>query len=87
MIGGVLGVVVALAIGLVIALAVPGPTSSRGCIHVTYAGPVGAAEIQGCGSTARAICASAAAPGAFPSQAAVQAVVGECRKAGLPTGR
>ncbi len=84
MIGGVLGVVAAVAIGLVIALALPGPKSSRGCIYLTVAGPVGAQYIYQCGAAARATCSTAANPGANQGGAAL---IAECRKAGLPVGR
>jgi hypothetical protein len=82
MVGGVLGAVVALAIALIVALALPGPTSSRGCIYLTIAGPVGAQYIYHCGPDARALCSTAARPGAVGGPA----LIAECRKAGLPVG-
>jgi len=84
MIGGVLGVVVALAVGLAIALALPGPKSSRGCIYLTIGGATGAQYIYHCGAAARDLCNSAAVPGGSQAGAAL---IAECRKAGLPTGR
>ena len=83
LIGGVLAVVAAVAIGLVIALAIPGPKSSRGCIYLTVAGPVGAQYIYQCGDAARNTCSSAANPRANQGGAAR---ITECRKAGLPVG-
>lgn len=83
LVGGVLGVVIALAVALVVALAIPGPRSSRGCIHLTVAGPTGGESFDQCGAAARALCSSATAPGAFPGAA----LIPECRKARLPTKR
>jgi hypothetical protein len=80
--GGVLGAVAALAIALVIALALPGPKSSRGCVYLTVAGPVGAQYIYHCGADARSVCATAARPGSVGGPA----LLAECRKAGLPVG-
>jgi hypothetical protein len=85
MVRGVLGAVVVVALVVVISLATAGPTSSRGCIHATIPGPVGAEEIDQCGVQARDTCASVRAPGAFAPQAA-DSVAAECRKAGLPVG-
>ena len=84
MIGGVLAVVAAVAIGLVIALALPAPKSSHGCIYLTIAGPVGAQYVYHCGADARAVCATAATPGASQGGSAL---IAECRKAGLPVRR
>lgn len=85
LIGGVLGVVVALVLVLTISLATGGRSSAHGCIHATIAGDVGAQEIDQCGAGARSTCASALAPGAFTSQAA-RTIAEQCRKAGLPVG-
>jgi hypothetical protein len=84
MIAGVLGALLALAIGLVIAVASPGPRSSRGCIYLTIGGATGAQYVYHCGADARALCGSAAAPGANQGG---PALIAECRKAGLPTPR
>ena len=84
MISGVLAALAALAVGLVVALATPGPQSSRGCIYLTYAGPVGAQYINQCGANARAMCSSSATSGSASGQIG-PALVKECRKAGLPT--
>jgi hypothetical protein len=86
MIAGVLATLGALAIGLVIALATPGPKSGRGCIYLTYAGPVGGQQISQCGASARALCQSPPVPGSLASQVG-PALATECRKAGLPTAR
>jgi hypothetical protein len=82
MVGGVLGAVVALAIALIVALALPGPKSSRGCIYLTIAGSVGAQYIYHCGAEAQGLCRTAARPGAVGGPA----LIAECRKAGLPVG-
>lgn len=85
LIRGVLGVVAALAVVLVVAIMSGGRSSSDGCINATFAGPVGAQEIDQCGSQARATCQTVRAPGSFAPQAA-RVIVRECRKAGLPVG-
>lgn len=86
MLGGVLAALAALAIGLIIAVLTPGPTSSRGCIYLTYAGPVGGQQISRCGPGARALCQSAPVPGSLARQVGPALQV-ECRKAGLPVRR
>jgi hypothetical protein len=85
MVGGVGGVVAALAVVLVISLVSPGPSSGHGCIYATIPGAVGAQQVHECGATARSTCQSVFAPGAFTRQAAT-AVAAECRKAGLGVG-
>jgi hypothetical protein len=86
MVRAVLAAVAALAVALAVAIGTAGKSSARGCIHATIAGPVGAEEIDQCGSEARATCQSAAAPGTFTAQAA-RVIERECRKAGLSVGR
>ena len=86
MIRGVLAAVAALAVILAVALGTEGRSSARGCIRATLPGPVGAQEIDQCGSQARATCESVAAPGAFQEQA-VPVIEQQCRKAGLAVGR
>jgi hypothetical protein len=81
MIGGVLGVVAALAVVLILSFASSGPSSGNGCIYATIPGVVGAQQIHECGDTARATCQSVNA--AYPAQAA-QTIAVACRKAGLP---
>lgn len=85
MVGGVLGVVVALALVLVISFSSGGPSSKGGCIYATIAGDVGAQQINQCGAQARDTCQSVNAPGAYTRQAAA-VLAAECRKAGLPVG-
>ncbi len=83
MIGGVLGVVAALAVVVVISLLSTGPSSGHGCIYATIPGAVGAEQVHECGATARHTCATVNAPGAYTHQAAHTLAV-QCRKAGLP---
>ena len=85
MVGGVLGVVAALAVVLIISLVSSGPSSSNGCIYATVPGAVGAEQIHECGATARHTCQTLGAPGAYTHQAAHTLAV-ECRKAGLAVG-
>ncbi len=86
MVGGVLGVVAALAVVLVISFVSAGPRSGHGCIYANIPGAVGAQQVHECGATARHTCQSVNAPGAYTRQAAHTLAV-ECRKAGLPVGR
>jgi hypothetical protein len=83
MVGGVLGVVAALAVVLVLSFVSSGPSSANGCIYATVPGAVGAEQIHECGATARSTCQTVHA--AYPAQAAAT-VAAECRKAGLPVG-
>ena len=83
--GGVLGVVAALAVVLVISFVSSGPSSGHGCIYATIPGAVGAEQVHECGATARETCETVNAPGAYTAQAA-QTLAAECRKAGLPVG-
>ena len=85
MVGGVLGVVAALAAVLVISLVSAGPSSGHGCIYATIPGVVGAEQVHECGANARETCRSVNRPGAYARQAA-QTIAAECRKAGLPVG-
>jgi len=85
MIGGVLGVVAALAVVLVISFASSTPSSTSGCIYATIPAVTGAEQIHQCGATAKSTCATAHTPGAFSPEAA-QAISSACRKAGLPVG-
>jgi hypothetical protein len=85
MVGGVLGVVIALAVVLVISLASSGPGSKSGCIYATIPADTGAEQVHQCGTQARDTCQSVFAAGAYTRQAA-QAIASECRKAGLPIG-
>ena len=83
MVGGVLGVVAALAVVLVISFVSSGPSSGHGCIYANIPGVVGAEQVHECGANARHTCQTVNAPGAYTRQAAHQ-VAAECRKAGLP---
>lgn len=85
MLGGVLGVVAALAVVLVISFLSSGPSSGNGCIYATIPGAVGSVQVHECGDTARSTCRTVNAPGAYTRQAA-QTVAAQCRKAGLPVG-
>jgi hypothetical protein len=85
MVGGVLGVVAALAVVLVISFLAAGPSSGHGCIYANIPGAVGAEQVHECGDTARATCRSLNAPGAYTPQAA-QTLAVQCRKAGLAVG-
>jgi hypothetical protein len=86
MVGGVLGVVAALAVVLVISLVSATPSSGHGCIYATIPGAVGAEQVHECGATARDTCGSVDAPGAYTHQAA-QTLAAACRKAGLPVAQ
>jgi hypothetical protein len=85
MIGGVLGVVAALAVVVVISLASTAPSSGHGCIYATIPGAVGAEQVHECGDTARHTCRTLNAPGAYTRQAAHTLAV-QCGKAGLAVG-
>ena len=81
--GGVLGVVAALAAALVISFVGSGPSSGHGCIYATIPGAVGAEQVHQCGAGARDTCRSVNTPGAYTPQAA-RTIATQCRKAGLP---
>ncbi len=85
MVGGVLGVVAALAVVLVIAFLSAGPSSGHGCIYANIPGAVGAEQVHQCGAAARETCRTVKAPGAYTPQAA-QTLAVQCRRAGLPVG-
>jgi len=85
LIRGVLAVVAVIVVALVISLATAGPSSGRGCIHVTIPGDVGAQQIDQCGAQARDTCQTVNEGGAFPP-ASARVVAAACRKAGLPLG-
>lgn len=80
------GILAALIVVLVIALASHSPTSRRGCVYATVPSSTGALTIQGCGAKARRICADVALSGAFTSLQRA-AVIPACRQAGLSTRR
>ena len=86
MVGGVLGVVAALAGRvLVISFASSGPSSGHGCVYATIPGAVGAEQVHECGRPRARPARSVNAPGAYTRQAA-HTLATECRKAGLPVG-
>ncbi len=72
-------------IAVVISIASQGQSSSRGCLHVTFAGPVGAEQINQCGAGARSLCATLNGTGNYGPDA-LRSITAECRKAGLPVG-
>ncbi|MGO9958430.1 MAG: hypothetical protein ACLP50_21095 [Solirubrobacteraceae bacterium] len=85
LIGLALGLLAAVAVVLTISVFSTGPTSRDGCVDVTAATATGAFELNQCGAQARALCARPTQAGP-PTRAFVQAIVSECRKAGLPVG-
>jgi hypothetical protein len=86
MVRGVAAAAAVIAIVVVVALATSGPASSRGCIHATIPGAVGAQAIDQCGAAARETCVTVRAPGAYTSQAE-SVIETACRRASLPVGR
>lgn len=85
MIGGVLGVLAALAVVLVISIATAGRKSGHGCVSVGLAYSTGGAQVYRCGDAARQLCRSVNQPGGTTGGAARSLTI-ECRKAGLPVG-
>jgi hypothetical protein len=70
-------------VGLVAFGATSGSPSRAGCIEVTFASTLGAAEVHGCGAKAREVCAF---PGSFHGTAR-QELAQACRRAGYPFAR
>jgi len=70
----------AVAVTLGIVLSSPGPGHGPGCISVTFASTLGAADFNACGAQARRICLS---PQTYPHLAV--ALRTECRRARYPT--
>jgi hypothetical protein len=85
MIGGVVGIVAAVAVVLVISIATAGHRSGHGCVSVGLAYSTGGAQVYRCGGAARQLCASVNRPGGTSGGAARSLTI-ECRKAGLPVG-
>jgi hypothetical protein len=85
MIGGVLALLVALAVVLVVSLSRATPTSGHGCVSVGLAYSTGGDQVYHCGAAARALCAGVGHAGGTTGSSA-RAVASECRKAGLPAG-
>lgn len=83
---GVMAAVTGLIVlAVVISLAVSGPSSGGGCVHATYPGPVGAEQINACGSSARTLCATLRTSDGYGPEA-TRTIAAECRKAGLAVG-
>jgi hypothetical protein len=85
MVGGVLGLVAALAAAVAIAVLSGGHTTGGGCVDVTIPYSLGGEELYRCGADARALCRSVGVGGGFTG-AAGRAVATQCRKARLPVG-
>lgn len=71
------------ALGLALGSIFATSQSKPGCINVTFASALGAAEIHPCGQQARQLCAS---PSLNPAAAAHGALRQACARAGLPYG-
>ncbi len=84
-IGGVLGLLAAVAVVLLISLATGGHKSGHGCISVGLASSTGGVQLYRCGAPARALCSSVDQPGGT-SGGAARSIRAQCRKAGLPVG-
>lgn len=81
-VGGLLAVVVAVAIALAAFAVTSGSPARRDCVKVTFASTLGGAVLQGCGVKAKRICASGDFHGI---EAELRA---SCRRAGFAyTGR
>lgn len=76
---------VALVAIVAVSLLSTGASSRHGCVHATFAGPVGAEQLDACGARARAICGALGTPSGYTGDAA-RSLAGECRKAGLRAG-
>jgi hypothetical protein len=77
------GVAVVLVIAVLVSILASGAGSAHGCVHATYAGPVGAGQVNACGSQARSLCNSLGTPGSGFTAETARTIAGECRKAGL----
>ncbi|HEX3392072.1 MAG TPA: hypothetical protein VHS55_05890 [Solirubrobacteraceae bacterium] len=75
--------VVVLAVGTVVAVVASTKTETLapGCIQVTFASTLGAAEAHPCGARAREVCAN---PAENPGLAEHGRLRDACRRAGLP---
>ncbi len=79
------GVTAVIVVGVIIALAASGPSSANGCVHAIFPGPVGAEQVNVCGSEARSLCATLNASTQYGPEAR-RTIAAECGKAGLPVG-
>lgn len=70
-----------LIVATVVSLAISGPSSGKGCVRATFAGPVGAERVDACGAAARGLCATLGSSG-YQGDARTT-IATECRKAGL----
>ncbi len=70
-----------LIVATIVSLAASGGSSGHGCVHATFAGPVGAEQVNDCGDAARQLCATLGASG-YQGDARTT-IAAECRKAGL----
>lgn len=77
------GVTALIAVAVVIAIATSGPSSANGCVHAIFPGPVGAEQVNQCGSQARSLCATLSSSTQYGAEAR-RTIAAECRKAGLP---
>ena len=85
MLRGVLGTVAVVLIAVAIAITTSGQKSGNGCVHVTYAGVIGAQQVNECGASARILCRDLGTPRGFTGPATPDVAAG-CRKAGLSVG-
>ena len=80
-VAAVLACVVLVVLGLGVYALTSGAPRRAGCIELTFASTLGAAEIHACGARARSTCASGNA-----SKGLAEALRDACRKAGYPYG-
>jgi hypothetical protein len=80
-VAAVLACVVLIVLGLGVYGLTSGGPRRAGCIELTFASTLGAAEIHACGARARTMCASGDAPKGLSG-----ALREACRKAGHPYG-
>ena len=73
------------AVVLVIALAGPHQTTTKGCVDVSILGSTGGAAIHQCGADARALCLAVGRPGGYAGETG-QEVEAACRKDGFAVG-
>lgn len=70
---------------VIVIVAAGGQSSAGGCVHAIFPGPVGAEQVNQCGSGARTLCATVRSSGQYGPEA-VRTIAAECRRAGLPVG-